>query len=448
MGGRMRRELNVLDVRLNAQTSSSVVQLSRPVRMLSSRLIATRIVSRTICTSATPSFTLNSVTTRSQTRSYTRPQQLLHPTVGFAHRNIMSQATSAAPASAAASSPSTSTSGTSPRPLRILCTFALPPPSLSLFQNHPSYPGVPLDIRTCQGEMENAERLREQVRKHAPIDGIICRPGNTVDRETLELCGPNLKAISTFSVGHNHIDREWARERGILVGYCPDTVTHCTADLCLTLMLSVSRLVIPAHENVQSGQWGAEPFHVYHLAGKDLHHSTVGIVGLGRIGLAVAKRLRGFECKILYSGRREKPEAAKQVDAEYVSFEELLKRSDFVVPQCPLDSSTRHLFNESAFRQMKPSAIFVNTTRGGVVDQEALAKALKEGWIWGAGLDVTEPEPLPQDSPLLGLKNCLVLPHVGTATAQCRHETAEQMIENLMEALTKEGGGKGVYCNR
>jgi len=327
-------------------------------------------------------------------------------------------------------------------------TFPLPPPSLALLQSHPQYPGVAVDVRTCEGDMENASQLREEMKCHAPIDGLICRPGNQVDATLLDLVGPRLRAISTYSVGFNHIDRAEASRRGIRVGHCPDTVTGTTADTALTLVLAAARLVIPAHENVRQGQWGRTPFNVYQLCGQDVHHSTVGIVGLGRIGLAVARRLRGFDCKILYSGRKEKPEEAATVDAEYVSFDELLRRSDFVLPQVPLSEETRHLFNARAFSLMKPSAIFVNTTRGGVVDQTALYDALKSRKIFAAGLDVTDPEPLPADSPLLTLDNCLILPHVGTATKQCRHETGAETVRNLYEALTKEAGGTGVYCNK
>ena len=365
-------------------------------------------------------------------------------------------------------------------PLRVLVTFPLPPPSLALLQSHPAYPDVALDIRVAEGDMEVPERLREQLSKHAPLDGLICRPGNRVDAESIRLCGPRLRAISTLSVGFNHIDLAEASRLGIRVGHCPSTVTETTADTALALMLAAARLVIPAHDNVKSGQWGKTPFDCYHLCGQDVHGSTVGIVGLGRIGLAVAKRLTGFGCKILYCGNRPKPAEAAQVNAEYCSFDDLLRRSDFVVPQCPMNESTRHLFNAAAFDKMKRNAVFVNTTRGGVVDQTALYNALKEGKIFAAGLDVTDPgttthrqhmhtvavaarcslrfrracafvlcaEPLPLSDPLLTLPNCLILPHVGTATKQCRHETAAETIRNLMEQLLKEDGGTGVYCNQ
>jgi glyoxylate/hydroxypyruvate reductase len=327
-----------------------------------------------------------------------------------------------------------SPSGPNPTPLRVLVTFPLPPPSLELLQQH-SDAAQPLEIRFCEGEMEDAALLKAELKRHAPIDALICRPGNKLDPAALESCGPNLRAISTLSVGFNHIDVSWCSQHGIPVGFSPDTVTGTTADTALALVLAVSRRVLDGHRNVVDGEWGKAPFHPYHLAGYDVHHSTVGIVGLGRIGLAVAKRLKAFDCHILYSGPREKPESAAQVDAEFVSFDELLKRSDFVIPQVPLTDKTKNLFGAKEFQKMKKTAILINTTRGAVVDQLALADALKNGVIWGAGLDVTEPEPLSNKHPLVGLPNCLILPHLGTATYQCRHETAEQTIFNLMHTL-------------
>ena len=168
------------------------------------------------------------------------------------------------------------------------------------------------------------------------------------------------------------------------------------------------------------------------MNGTDVYGSTVGIVGFGRIGLCIAKRLRGFGCRILYSNPREKPREALQVDAEYVSFEALLAASDFVLPQCPLTPATRHLFSAPQFRAMKRSAVFINTTRGQVVDQAALLQALREGWIAAAGLDVTDPEPLSAQHELLQLSNCVVLPHIGSATVACRRAMMQRAADNLV----------------
>jgi len=362
-----------------------------------------------------------------------------------------SETVAAAPAQAQTFSTSAATPSSSR--LRILVTFPLPAPSISLLLSHPSFPDLHgrIELVTCEGDMEVIDQFYQQLSKHAPIDGLFCRPGNRVDKEALTRAGPQLRVITTYSVGFEHIDVKEASRRGIIVGNCPNTVTETTADTALAILLAAARLIVPAHENVVRGEWGASPFSVYHLAGQDVYGSTVGIVGFGRIGLAVARRLHhGFGCRILYCSRSgPKPEAAKEVNAEYVSFDELLSQSDFVLPQCPLNDSTRHLFNDEAFNKMKPSAVFVNTTRGGVVDQMALYRALTSGKIFAAGLDVTDPEPLPATHPLVGLPNCLIVPHIGTSTMACRHWTAEQAILNLFQALTgREEGGSAYFLNK
>lgn len=203
-----------------------------------------------------------------------------------------------------------------------------------------------------------------------------------------------------------------------------------TADLVVGLMLATARRFVEAAQTVKDGTWTVwrHPW----MCGKDVHGSTVGLVGFGRIAQRVAKRLKAFDCHILYHGPREKPAEAAAVDAEFVSLDDLLARSDFVVPQCPLLPSTRHLFSEPQFERMKRDAIFINTTRGQVVKQEALVTALQKGWIAAAGLDVTDPEPLPTDSPLLSLPNCVILPHIGSATTATRKRMLKTAADNLV----------------
>ena len=168
------------------------------------------------------------------------------------------------------------------------------------------------------------------------------------------------------------------------------------------------------------------------MNGTDVYGSTVGIVGFGRIALCIARRLKGFGCRILYSGPREKKSEAAQVDAEYVTLEALLAQSDFVLPQCPLTPATRHLFGAAQFRAMKPTAVFINTTRGQVVDQDALVQALQEGWIAAAGLDVTDPEPISPQHPLVQLSNCVIVPHIGSATVATRRAMMQRAADNLV----------------
>ena len=188
--------------------------------------------------------------------------------------------------------------------------------------------------------------------------------------------------------------------------------------------------------SARAGEWGTwQPFQ---YCGNDVAGRTLGIVGLGRIGLTFAKFMSGFNCKVLYSGPREKAEMAAEIGAEYCQFEDLLARSDIVSVHCPLMPATEKLINADALKKMKPSAVLINTSRGGVVDQDALAAALREGTIAGAGLDVTDPEPLPTDHELFTLSNCTVLPHVGSATMGTREKMQALATDNLIAGLKGE----------
>lgn len=265
------------------------------------------------------------------------------------------------------------------------------------------------------------------------VDGIYCLLTERIDAELLDAAGPQLKVVSTMSVGYDHVDVNACTARGVRLGNTPGVLTETTAELAMALLLATARRIPEGVRAVKEGEW--RTWKPMWLTGQDIHGSTVGIVGLGRIGAAFARMLLGFECSILYSGPRPKPDVAEALGATYVSFEELLAQSDFVVAHCPLTPETRHLFNESAFRQMKPTAIFINTTRGGVVDQEALYAALVNGEIRAAGLDVTDPEPLPSDHPLLTLENCVVLPHIGSATVATRTKMATMATQNLLAGV-------------
>jgi lactate dehydrogenase-like 2-hydroxyacid dehydrogenase len=272
--------------------------------------------------------------------------------------------------------------------------------------------------------------LLEQI---AGVDGLYCLITDRIDAAVLDAAGPQLKVVSTMSVGYDHVDVGACRERGIPVGNTPGVLTETTADLTLALMLATARRLPEGLAAVKDGTWG--PWHPEWLTGRDVYGSTVGIVGLGRIGASVARRLMGFDCRILYSGPKPHPELAEPVHAEYVAFETLLAQSDFVTIHCPLSAATRHLFDATAFRQMRPAAILLNTSRGGVVDQDALYHALNTGQIAAAGLDVTTPEPLPPDHPLLTLSNCVVLPHIGSASVATRTQMALMAADNLLAGV-------------
>jgi lactate dehydrogenase-like 2-hydroxyacid dehydrogenase len=215
-----------------------------------------------------------------------------------------------------------------------------------------------------------------------------------------------------------------ARARGIPVGHTPDVLTDATADLAFALILAVARRLPEGIAAVRAGEWVTwEPDW---LLGRDVHGATLGIVGLGRIGSAVARRAEGFGMEVLHAGG---------AGAGAVSLEELLARADFVSLHAPLTDATRHLIDEAALRRMKPTAYLINTARGAMVDQDALATALREGRIAGAALDVTDPEPLPPDHPLLDSPNLLVLPHLGSATHATRERMADLAVDNLLAGL-------------
>mmetsp|Transcript_14584 Transcript_14584/g.37143 ORF Transcript_14584/g.37143 Transcript_14584/m.37143 type:complete len:326 (-) Transcript_14584:56-1033(-) len=274
----------------------------------------------------------------------------------------------------------------------------------------------------------------EEFSQHAKgCAGIFCNLSNRVDESVLNAAGESLKVVSTMSVGADHIDVKTAKARGIKIGYTPGVLSESTAELALLLMLATARRLPEAIDAVHSGEW-SECWRPLWLTGKDLFGSTVGIVGLGGIGQALARRLRAFDCRILYSGPRDKPEAA-EYHAVRVPFEQLLAESDFVSIHCPLTERTRHLFGAKELALMKESAILVNTSRGGTIDQDALYTALTSGQIRAAGLDVTTPEPLPVDHPLLALPNCLVLPHIGSATTRTRTRMAMIAAENLIAGV-------------
>ena len=309
------------------------------------------------------------------------------------------------------------------------------------YDQHPIVAKQPPSLPCPEGEGERerpwqdwapatTEQCIEYVKRAGPVDALMGTLVTPVTKELMDACGGRLKHIASVAVGFNHISMDAAVERGILVSNTPGVLDDTTADLVVGLMLATARRFIEAAQTVKDGTWSVwrHPW----LCGKDVHGSTVGLVGLGRIAQRVAKRLKAFDCHILYTGPREKPKEAAEVGAEYVSFDDLLTRSDFVVPQCPLLPSTRHMFAEAQFERMKRDAIFINTTRGQVVKQDALVTALQKGWIAAAGLDVTEPEPLPVDSPLLSMANCVILPHIGSATTATRKRMLQTAADNLV----------------
>jgi len=245
---------------------------------------------------------------------------------------------------------------------------------------------------------------------------------------------PKLRAASTISVGYDAFDMDVLNAKKIVLMHTPTVLTETVADTIMALVLSSARRVVEVAERVKKGEWtkgiGPDWF------GVDVHHKTLGIVGMGRIGLALAQRAHfGFGMPILYNARRQHEEAETRFQARYCDLDTLLKASDFVVVVLPYTDETHHLINAEKFALMKSSAIFVNAGRGPVVDENALIEALKKGEIHAAGLDVFEKEPLPVDSPLLTLPNVVALPHIGSATHETRYSMAECAVDNLIAAL-------------
>ena len=264
------------------------------------------------------------------------------------------------------------------------------------------------------------------------VQGLLCTLSDRIDEELLSR-SPGLKVVSNYAVGYDNIDVDAATRRGVLVTNTPDVLTNATADIAFTLILAAARRVVEANEFLRSGEWVT--WHPDLLLGQDVSGSVLGIVGMGKIGQAVARRAAGFSMKILFFNRSPKPDLEKELGARQVSMDELLRESDFVSLHCPLNAETKGLIGERELRMMKKSSILINTSRGPVVDQNALYRACSERWIWGAGLDVFEKEPVPLDEPLLKLKNVTTIPHLGSATIKAREGMARKAAENLLAAL-------------
>lgn len=264
--------------------------------------------------------------------------------------------------------------------------------------------------------------------------GVLSLLSDRIDAAVFQAAGPSLKVVSNFAVGYNNIDVAEATRRGIKVGNTPGVLTDATADIAVALLLAVARRLPEGWRAVEQLDWRTwEPLG---WIGQDLLEKTVGIVGMGRIGAAVAQRLHGgWRTKILYTARTDKPNLDQQLGAVRVSLETLLRESDFVSVHVPLSAQTQKLIGAAELELMKPTSILINTARGEILDQVALERALREKRIFGAGLDVCEPEPLPSDSPLRQLSNCLIVPHIGSATVAARNAMAERAALNLLAGI-------------
>lgn len=277
---------------------------------------------------------------------------------------------------------------------------------------------------------------REVLEKEiADINGLFCLLTESIDDSLLERA-QKLKIVSNMAVGYNNIDVEAATRRGIMVTNTPGVLTETTADLTFALLMMTARRMEEASQFLRKGEW--KTWSPMLLAGQDVYGATLGIVGMGRIGEALSRRAKGFDMKILYHNRHRKPDVEEKLGVEYRSLEALLKESDFVCIMTPYTPETQNLIGERELNWMKPTAILINTARGGIVNEEALYQALVKGKIWAAGLDVFTTEPLPVDHPLLTLPNLVALPHIGSATVKTRRQMALLAARNLIQALTGE----------
>ncbi|WP_020007832.1 2-hydroxyacid dehydrogenase [Salinicoccus albus] len=266
---------------------------------------------------------------------------------------------------------------------------------------------------------------------------VLTMLSDKVDEEMLQNA-PELKVVANLAVGFDNIDLAAAERREVVIANTPDVLTETTAELAFTLMLTSARRVLEANQELMDGEWsGWSP---YHMAGTDVFGKTIGIFGMGSIGVSFARRLKGFNCNVLYHNRSESEEA-RALGAKLTSFESMLERSDFVLCSAPLTNQTKHTFDKKAFSLMKNSAHFINIGRGAHVVEADLAEAVKSGEIGGAALDVYENEPIGADHPFVGLNNMTLLPHIGSASVATRNNMMNLCVNNIMEVLN---GGQAI----
>jgi glyoxylate reductase len=311
---------------------------------------------------------------------------------------------------------------------RVLVTRELPADGLDAIR-------AACDMDLWPGELPPPRA--ELLRRVAGVDGVLALLTDRVDDELLDAAGPSLRVVSNYAVGFDNVDVPACTRRGIAVGNTPGVLTETTADLAWTLLMAAARRIAEADRYVRDGRWLT--WGPLTLLGPDVHGATLGIVGFGRIGQAVARRARGFGMRVLYHDVNRLPDAVEaETSAAYTPLEALLAEADFVSLHVNLTPETHHLVDAAALARMRPTAVLVNTSRGPVVDTDALVTALREGTIWAAALDVTDPEPLPAGHPLIELDNCLVVPHIASASRATRGRMAAMAAANLLAGVRGE----------
>jgi glyoxylate reductase len=270
------------------------------------------------------------------------------------------------------------------------------------------------------------------------VDALLCMLGDNIDSNVMDAAGSNLRVISCYSVGYDHVDIKEAEKRKIIVTNTPNVLANTTADLTFSLILSAARNIVNADRHVRKGNWkfGWTPDL---FLGYDVYGSTLGIIGLGEIGMLVAKRAKGFGMEVLYYSNSRNKKIESDLSISYVPMEELLQRSDFVSIHVSLNKSSFHMIDESKIKLMKKTAFLINTSRGKVVNEQHLIKALKDKQIAGVGLDVYEDEPISTSNPLIHLPQTVLLPHIGSATFWTRSKMAEVSANNIVNSLIGKG---------
>jgi glyoxylate reductase len=311
----------------------------------------------------------------------------------------------------------------------VYVTRKIPEPGPSILKKHFQInmnPGV---------DVLKRETLFENVRD---VDALLCMLGDKIDAKVMDAAGPNLKVISCYSVGYDHVDIYEAAKRKIIVTNTPNVLANATADLTFSLILTAARKIVNADRHVRNGNWkfGWTPDL---FLGYDVHGSTLGIIGLGEIGTLVAKRARGFDMQVIYYSKTRKRQMESELDITFVPLEELLRRSDFVSIHVTLNKDSFHMIDESKIKLMKKSAFIINTSRGQVINEQHLIRALRNNVIAGAGLDVYESEPISRSNPLTQFAQIVLLPHIGSATFKTRSKMAEVAANNIVNFFNGRG---------
>jgi glyoxylate reductase len=312
---------------------------------------------------------------------------------------------------------------------KVYVTRKIPEPGPAILKKHFQInmnPGV---------DVLKKETLFENVRD---VDALLCMLGDNIDAKVMDAAGPNLKVISCYSVGYDHVDIYEAAKRKIIVTNTPNVLANATADLTFSLILTAARNIVNADRHVRNGNWkfGWTPDL---FLGYDVHGSTLGIIGLGEIGTLVAKRARGFDMQVIYYSKTRKRQMESKLNITFVPLEELLRRSDFVSIHVSLNKDNFHMIDESKIKLMKKTAFIINTSRGKVINEQHLINALRNKVIGGAGLDVYESEPISRSNPLTQFAQTILLPHIGSATFMTRSKMAEVAANNIVNFFNGRG---------